>query len=182
VRFPPGRARLVMRPLPSGSPTWTKMMGRVWVACLAAMAAGVPWVTSTSTSSRAKAAASAGSRSNSPSAHRNAMVTLWPSTQPSSRRPCRRASMIGSYGAGEELPRKPIRGTFARGCASAARSVAGRLHPRVTMPHRVQSHTVVTAPRLPVCLRFPSTLPILALMSIFLCFGGSLMLRFRRRR
>ena len=44
VMFPPGRARLVMMPCATGSPTPVMTTGIVPAACLAASAAGVPLV------------------------------------------------------------------------------------------------------------------------------------------
>ena len=43
VALPPGRARLVTSPLPTGSATEAKTMGMVLVACLAARAARCDW-------------------------------------------------------------------------------------------------------------------------------------------
>ena len=61
VMFPPGRARLATRPLPTGSAANVTTMGMVVVARLAAWAAGVDEVTITSTLSRTSSAAKAGS-------------------------------------------------------------------------------------------------------------------------
>ncbi|MND00484.1 hypothetical protein D3C83_191220 [compost metagenome] len=58
VTLPPGRARLVTKPLPTGSPTWVMTMGIWRVASIAARAPGVLKATITltraSTSSRAR--------------------------------------------------------------------------------------------------------------------------------
>jgi hypothetical protein len=57
VTLPPGRAKLLTKPLPTGSPTTANTTGMVDVACLAASAAGVATVTMTSTLSRTNSAA-----------------------------------------------------------------------------------------------------------------------------
>ena len=46
VMFPPGRARLAMSPLATGSPPVVMTMGTVLVACLAARAPSCPWLLS----------------------------------------------------------------------------------------------------------------------------------------
>jgi hypothetical protein len=43
--LPPGCAKLATTPLPSGSPAAAITIGIVLVACFAAIAGGVPWVT-----------------------------------------------------------------------------------------------------------------------------------------
>ncbi len=80
VMFPPGRARLAMRPVPTGSSLSTITMGIVVVACLAAWIAGVPFATITSTGSRTSSAARAGSRSYRRFAHRQSRRRFRPST------------------------------------------------------------------------------------------------------
>src|SRR5262245_103417 len=80
VTLPPGRARLLTSPLVTGSPGPAKTMGRVWVACLAAWAAGVPPTTMTSLLRATSSPARAGSRSSFPAASRYSMTTLRPST------------------------------------------------------------------------------------------------------
>jgi len=59
--LPPGRARLLMIPLPTGSAANPMTIGIVVVARLAAKAAGVLHVTMTSIFERTRSAASAGS-------------------------------------------------------------------------------------------------------------------------
>src|SRR5207253_11232427 len=77
VTLPPGRARLVTRPLPTGSAVAAKTMGRALVACLAARAAcAPPPVTMTSTLRATSSAARAGRRSGFPSASRYSIATL----------------------------------------------------------------------------------------------------------
>src|SRR5882724_167028 len=49
---------------------------------------------------------------------------VFPSTYPSSRRPCWNASMRGAITAGEEVMRNPIRGIFVGCCASAGEQSA----------------------------------------------------------
>ena len=80
VTLPPGRARLVTSPLPTGSPA-TKTMGIVLVACMATRGPSVPpSARMTSTLSTTSSAARAGSRSRFPSASRYSTTTLRPST------------------------------------------------------------------------------------------------------
>ena len=70
VTFPPGRARLAMSPVPTGSRTAIMTMGIVSVAFLAAVTPCVPNDTMRSTLSRTSSAARSGSRSTRPSAYR----------------------------------------------------------------------------------------------------------------
>ncbi len=119
VMFPPGRARLATNPLPTGSGSCAMTMGIVEVASLAARVAVGPAVTMTSTLRRTSSAASAGRRSSFPSADRHSMTMFFPSTYPSSRRPCRNASMRAELAEREAPVRYPIRGIFAGCCASA---------------------------------------------------------------
>src|SRR5262245_11033741 len=78
IARPPGRARLAMRPRPTGSPTNVKTIG-VWaVAFLAAGAASAPWVTRTSTFSPTSSAARVGSLSFFPAADRHSMRRFRP--------------------------------------------------------------------------------------------------------
>src|SRR5258706_225977 len=80
VIFPPGRARLVTNPLPTGSGSCKKTMGIVVVASLAARVSVAPVVTITSTLSRTSSAARAGARVKFPSALRYSMMMFFPST------------------------------------------------------------------------------------------------------
>src|SRR5262245_61735747 len=63
VMLPPGRARLETMPTLTGSPMEPITTGIELVACLAASAAGVPWVTIKSTGSAVSSTAMAGKRS-----------------------------------------------------------------------------------------------------------------------
>ena len=63
-------------------------MGIVTVASLAGRVDSAPPVTMTSTLRRTSSAASAGRRSSFPSPYRHSMTIFFPSTYPSSRRPC----------------------------------------------------------------------------------------------
>ena len=69
-QFAPGRARLAMSPVPTGSRMPIMTMGIVSVAFLAAVAPCVPCDTMRSTLSRTSSAAKSGSRSTRPSAYR----------------------------------------------------------------------------------------------------------------
>jgi hypothetical protein len=63
VIFPPGRARLAMRPLCTGSPALVMTIGIVRVLCLAAITFCVADATMTSTLRPTSSVAKAGSRS-----------------------------------------------------------------------------------------------------------------------
>ena len=90
VILPPGRLRLVTRPLAIGSPPLMNTIGMVEVAARAArMETFGPTITATCRCARS--AASAGSRSSLFSAQRNSIATLWPSMNPASFRPSRNA-------------------------------------------------------------------------------------------
>ena len=134
VIFPPGRARLATKPLPTGSSSNVMTIGIVEVAPLAGPVAVGPLVTMASTLSRTSSAASAGSRSSFPSACRRSMTIFFPSTYPSSRRPCWNASMRGAITAAEEVMRKPIRGIFVGCCAVATAPHIANAIMRATIP------------------------------------------------
>jgi len=80
VKFPPGRARLLTKPVPIGSPTAAMTTGIVVVVRLTARAAGVPAVTMISDLRAMSSAMSAGKRSYAPSAQRYSIVRSRPST------------------------------------------------------------------------------------------------------
>ena len=63
VMFPPGRARLLTNPVPTGSIDHVMTMGMVVVACFSAAMPGLPPVTTTSGLSRTSSAAKPGIRS-----------------------------------------------------------------------------------------------------------------------
>jgi hypothetical protein len=112
VTFPPGLARLLTNPLPTGSPTASMTIGIVFVAFRAARAAGVAEAAMTSTFRRTKSVARLGSRSTIPSADRWSMMRFCPSTYPSARSPCRKASRR----VGNELTSKyPTRAVLTAG-------------------------------------------------------------------
>src|SRR5207344_3568901 len=67
-----------------------------------------------------------GRRSSFPSACRTSMTILFPSTYPSSRRPCRNASMRAGLVEGEVAFRYPILGIFVGCCASAEETVTSK--------------------------------------------------------
>src|SRR5262249_45703198 len=82
----------------------------------------------TSTLRRTSSVASAGRRSGFPSVYRHSMTIFFPSTYPSSRRPCRNASMRAEIAAGELELRNPIRGIFFEAfCASAMTAKASTI-------------------------------------------------------
>ena len=93
VMFPPGRARLATNPSQQDRDRFAMTMGIVSSLPWLAWVDVGPAVTMTSTLRRTSSAASARRRSGFPSAHRHSMTTFFPSTYPSSRRPCRNASV-----------------------------------------------------------------------------------------
>ncbi len=113
-----------MSPFPTGSLSCAVTMEIVTVACLAARVAAGPLVTMTSTLRRTSSAARPRSRSALPSANRHSITMFFPSTYPSSRRPCRNASIRTAIVEGESLLRYPTRGTFTGCCALA--EIVGR--------------------------------------------------------
>src|SRR4030095_12316324 len=119
VMFPPGRARLATKPLPTASPPTIMTMGIVAVASLPAGVSHVPPATLPSPLRRTSSAASAGRRSNFPSQDRHSMTRFFPSTYPRSRIPCRNASTRSALTERGTPARYPIRGTFFGCCASA---------------------------------------------------------------
>ena len=92
MTLPPGRARLAIRPAPTGSPELAITMGMVVVARLAANADPVDVTTIRSTLRRTNSAASSGRRSAFPSANRYSMTIFFPSIHPSLLSSCRNAS------------------------------------------------------------------------------------------
>src|SRR4029453_9332169 len=60
-----------------------------------------------------------GGASSFPPCGRHSITMFFPSTYPSSRSPCRNASMRAGLVEGELRPRYPIRGIFVGCCASA---------------------------------------------------------------
>ena len=81
VRFPPGRAKLAMKPLATGSDSRSSpTTGIVFVAFVAALIADELTATITSTLRRAASAAYSRSRSSLPPANRSSMRMFWPCT------------------------------------------------------------------------------------------------------
>jgi hypothetical protein len=143
VIFPPGRARLATRPLPTGSATNVATIGMVVVARLAARAAGVDTVTMTSILSRTSSAAKAGSWSSLPAAQRYSTAMFCPSIHPSSCSP----GEMSIVGVGpEESDRKPIRAVFGACCPSAPRGAASAPASAASRKRR-RSITTVSSPR-----------------------------------
>jgi hypothetical protein len=67
VTLPPGRARLVTKPAPTGAPTSVNTIGMTDVACFAAMTFGVACAKMTSTLRRTSSANISAKRSERPS-------------------------------------------------------------------------------------------------------------------
>src|SRR5215211_3154492 len=129
VAFPPGRARLATRPSLTGSRPPVNTIGIVGVAVLAANAGSPPPVaTITATGRRTKSAANAGRRSYCPSAQRNSIAKLCPSTAPTSFNPRRSAATIGANVASDPLLRYPITGNA--GCCARAANGEAAIPPR----------------------------------------------------
>src|SRR6516165_9529054 len=122
VTLPDGRARLAIRPVPSGSLA-TNTIGITDVACFAATTAA-PNVTIISTLSRTNSAAISATRSGRASAHRTSIAALRPSIQPSSRSRCTNAATHWPWIEGVLEPKNPIIGSLAGCCARVARGQA----------------------------------------------------------
>ena len=106
------------------------------VACLAAITCGVPQVTITSTLSRTNSVAISAKRSVRPSAQRYSIAKLRPSTQPSSRRRCRKAMTHWLWAAGVVGPKKPMVGSFPACCARAVSGHVAAAPPSSVMNSR----------------------------------------------
>src|SRR5262249_6729940 len=76
-----------------------------------------PAATMISTFSRTSSAINVGRRSSFPSASRNWIIMFFPSTYPSSRNPCRNASIRYSIAEKEAAVTYAVRGTFFGCCA-----------------------------------------------------------------
>ena len=130
-------------PSRTGSLSNPMTMGIVEVACFTERVAVGPAVTMTSTSRRTSSVASSGSRSVFPSAHRYSTTRLSPSTYPSSRKPCRNASIRSEITDGELLSRNPIRRIFFD-CASAAPGAT-----RIAMAFSIKARRFIQSPGSP---------------------------------
>src|SRR4029453_11523663 len=109
LTLPPGRLRLATKPSLTGSLAVLNTMGMVAVDALAKIAAQLlPPVSKTVTGRLTSSTAIAGSCSSRPAAQRYSILTLWPSTKPSSLDP------------GDQLPqdanshRRTVLATFPR--------------------------------------------------------------------
>src|SRR5262249_16518586 len=166
VRWPPGRARLATRPLPTGSSTSAKTIGMTDDACFAATAAFPP-VTMTSTLSRTNSAAISAKRSLRPSAQRYWIATVRPSIQPSFVRtlpktasPCapaggpRRAEVADSWEFCRPLraPRKGPRRCWAAECDQQLPPSDGDCHTPLPCEVRKRNDTTPQARSLHVSM------------------------------
>jgi hypothetical protein len=118
VRLLPGRARLVTRPVRTGSSATINTMGMLVVAAFAGRAAGL-FAAITATRRRTNSAANSGSRSYLSSAQRYTIATFSPSTKPVSFRPRWNARRRSANTSGDALLRNPTTG-IAGCCARAA--------------------------------------------------------------
>src|SRR5262245_33386992 len=82
VALPPGRGKLLTKPAPTGSGTFTNTIGTVRVACSRGPTVALPVVTITSGASVTNSATVLRMRSASPAAQRVSMRTLPPWVQP----------------------------------------------------------------------------------------------------
>src|SRR5581483_7685135 len=87
VMLPPGRGRLAINAVPTGSATNTNTTGMVLVACSIAAAAGVELVKRRSGWSATSSLAARFINSTSAAAHRTSIVRLRPTAQPASCKP-----------------------------------------------------------------------------------------------
>src|SRR5262245_29595423 len=142
VTLPPGRARLVTRPPPSGSAASAKTIGMVDVARLAAGTAVAP-VTMTSTLRCTKSATISAERSTRPSAQRYSIATVRPSVQPSSSNRRTKAAVQSRQLDAVLTPRYPMVGSFGC-CACPARGLAAAAPPKSVMNSR---RRIIRSPR-----------------------------------
>src|SRR5262249_49545836 len=128
-----GRARLVTRPLSTGSKALTKIIGIVDVA---ALAAGVAMLLAIIAATRlwTRSAARAGSRSRAFSAQRNSIATSCPSTKPASFKPWRNAATWSDDAAEALASRYPTTGIA--GCCALAASGHAAAPPKRAMNSR----------------------------------------------
>jgi hypothetical protein len=106
--------------VPRGSPAVAKTIGIADVACFAASAGSVLWVTITSTLSRTNSSAISTKRSLRPSAQRYSIAILRRSVQPISRSRVTNAAVQWLCAAAVPEPSSPMVGTFPVCCARAA--------------------------------------------------------------
>src|SRR5262249_10089375 len=92
VTLPPGRARLEMKPCPTGSFSSTKTIGIERITCTASERVTLPFATMMSGASRAISVTSPRTRPTSPAVQYQSMRRFFPSVQPSACRPCRKAA------------------------------------------------------------------------------------------
>src|SRR5262249_8455770 len=96
VVLPPGRDKLSTIPVPTASGTNTNTIGTVRVACCIALMLGGADVRMTSGVSATMSIAYRPKRAASPAAHRTSMLTLRPTAQPASCKPCRNVNRGGA--------------------------------------------------------------------------------------
>ena len=120
VMFPPGRARLATKPLPTGSVACPMTIGMVEVASFRVRVIVGPALTMTSTLRRTSSAAMSLRRSIFPSEERHSMMMFLPSVYPSSRRPSRNPSMRAAIVEAGASSWNPMRGTTFPGCCASA--------------------------------------------------------------
>src|SRR6516162_3762508 len=150
VTLPPGRARLAIRPVPTGSPAPAKTMGMTDVASMAATTTAVPDVTMTSTLRWTNSAAISAARSVRPSAQRYSIAMVRPSIQPSSRSRCTKAATHWPWVAGVAEPKYPMVGRVPGCCARAATGHAIVAPPRSrdeVAPFHLRGHSMTSSAR-----------------------------------
>jgi len=92
VTFPPGRARLEMKPCPTGSLTNTKTIGIEGVTCTASERITLPFATMMSGGCPATSVTSPRMRPTSPAVQCQSMRRFFPSVQPGACKPSRKAA------------------------------------------------------------------------------------------
>ena len=140
VRFSVGLVRLFTRPRRVGSSPTRNTTGIVAVAALAANAAGgPPDVTITAERKRTNSAANSGKSSVLLSPHRYSILTLSPSTNPTSFSPWRNAATRLAIASDDLLSRKPTIGIVADCCACAASGHAAAPSPAMNARRFIRS-------------------------------------------
>ena len=145
VTLPPGRARLEMKPCPTGSFTSTKTIGIERITLTASERITLPFATMMSGASCASSATSPRTRPTLPAVQYQSMRRFVPSVQPSACRPCRKAAarVCPSGSSSALFISTAIRRARSDCCA---RAVIG--HVAATQPRRVMnSRRFTRAPR-----------------------------------
>ena len=147
VMLPPGRAKLVTKPEPIGSPANGKTIGIADVACFAASAGAVPVAIMTSTLRRTNSAAISANRALRPSAQRYSIAMVRPSIQPRSCKRWTRAATRWLSAEGVAPPKTPMVGNLPACCAFAASGHTAAEPPSSVMNWRRADHSITSSAR-----------------------------------